>query len=297
MTRDELADLSVFAEVAEARSFTRAATRLAMSQSAVSQIVRRLEERLGVRLVARTTRSVAPTVAGEQLLARILPLLREMDESVEALGRFRDTPAGKLRLTATDHAARRYLVPALANFLPDHPDISVEIVIDYGLVDVVANRFDAGVRLGGAVEKDMIAMRIGPEIPMVIVAAPSYLARFPAPTMPQELLTHRCLNLRLPTSERAFDWALRRRGMEVHVRPEGQMMSTMIGPVLDGALAGIGIASIPQDDAAVHLNNERLTRVLPEWEQSLPGYHLYYPNRRNASPAFRLMLDALRYSS
>lgn len=294
MTRDDLSDLMVFAAVAEGQSFTRAASRLAMSQSAVSQIVRRLEEKLGVRLVARTTRSVAPTAAGEQLLGRIAPLLREMDESLEMLGRFRDKPAGKLRLTATDHAARRWIVPALANFLPDHPDISVEVVIDYGLVDVVAGRFDAGIRLGEAVEKDMIAVRVSTDTPMVVVAAPAYLARHPAPKMPQEIPGHRCLNLRLPTSERLYDWSLSRRGMTIHVRPEGQLVFDMITPIIDAALAGIGLASIPLDEAEEHLAIGRLVRVLPEWQQILPAYHLYYPNRRNASPAFTLLIEALR---
>ena len=295
MTRDELADLSVFAEVAQGRSFTRAASRLGISQSSVSQIVRRIEERLGVRLVARTTRSVAPTAAGEQLLDRIIPLLRELDDSVEALGRFRATPTGKLRLTATDHAARRYLVPALARLLPDHPDISVDIVIDYGLVDIVAGRFDAGIRLGGAVEKDMIAVRIAPDIPMGVVASPAYIARFGAPNMPQELVSHRCLNLHLPTSQRPFEWTLQRRKLDVHVRPEGQMMCSMIGPLLDAALSGLGLVNLPLDEVTDHLANGHLVRVLPEWEQMLPGYHLYYPSRRNATPAFKLLVAALRH--
>lgn len=295
MTRDELADLAVFAAVAEGQSFTRAANRLAMSQSAVSQVVRRLEERLGVRLVARTTRSVAPTAAGEQLLGRIAPLLRAMDESVEALGRFRDSPAGKLRLTATDHAARRWIIPALAKLLPDYPDISVEVAIDYSFVDVIAGRYDAGIRLGEAVEKDMIAVRISPETPMVVVAAPAYLARHSAPTMPQEIPNHPCLNLRLPTSERLYGWSLSRRGMAVHVRPEGQLVFDMITPIIDAALAGIGLANIPLDEAEPHLAAGRLVRVLPEWQQTLPGYHLYYPNRRNSSPAFMLLVEALRY--
>ena len=295
MNREDLSDLSVFAAVAEGQSFTKAATRLGLSQSSVSQIIRRLETRLGVRLVSRTTRSVAPTAAGEQLLSSITPLLGELQSSVEALGRFRDRPAGKLRITATDHAARHYIIPTLASTLAEHSDISVEVMIDYGFVDVVSGRFDAGVRLGDAVEKDMIAVRISPDTPMGIIASPAYLARHAEPKMPQEIPAHRCINLRLPTSERLYDWVLKRRGMTVTVRPEGQMLFNMIGPIIDAARAGIGIAMVPLNEVEDDLVAGRLVRALPEWEQVLPAYHLYYPNRRNASPAFRLMVDALRW--
>lgn len=295
MKPDEMADLIVFAAVADAQSFTRAAARLGVSQSSVSQIVRRLESRLGIRLVSRTTRSVAPTIAGEELLASVAPLLSELEMSVEALGRFRDRPAGKLRITATDHAARHFVVPALAPMLADYPDINVEVVIDYGLVDIVTGRFDAGVRLGEAVEKDMIAVRISPDTVMAIVASPDYVKRHPAPLVPQDIHNHHCINLRLPTSDRLYEWSLTSGGKTINIRPEGRMQCNMIGPVIDAARAGIGLANVPLNDVEADIAAGRLVRLLSGWQHILPGYHLYYPNRRNASPAFRLMVEALKY--
>ncbi|MCB1371906.1 MAG: LysR family transcriptional regulator [Rhodobacteraceae bacterium] len=297
MRREDIADIAAFVMVAEEGSFTRAATRLGLSQPALSQIVRRLEERLGVRLLARTTRSVAATPAGERLAQRFAPILRELDEGVAELRAFRDRPSGHIRITAVEHAARTILGPALARFLPAFPDVSVEVVVDYGLVDVVADRFDAGVRLGEQVEKDMIAARIGPDIPMAIVAAPGHFAEHPAPREPEDLAGHRCINLRLPGSGTLNAWRLLRKGREARVQVEGPLTFNTIELILDAALAGLGLAYLPRDQLEPHLRAGRLVQVLERWTPPLPGYHLYYPNRRHNSPAFRLFVEALRHQS
>lgn len=295
MRRDEIADLAAFVVVAEERSFTKAAARLGMAQSALSQIVRRIEERLGIRLLSRTTRSVAPTDAGERLLATLGPMLHDLDGAIASLGELRDKPAGTIRITTVEHAAKTILVPAMKRLLPDHPDIKVEMTIDYGLADVVADRFDAGVRLGGEIAKDMIAVRIGPDTPMAIVGAPSYLRAHPAPTSPTQLVEHRAINLRLPTSGTINGWRLKSGGRETRVRIDGPLIFNTIDLILDAALDGHGLAYLPLDQVEGHLDEGRLERVLPNSTPDLPGYHLYYPNRRFSSSAFRLFVETLRY--
>lgn len=295
MQREEMADLTAFVIVAEERSFTRAAVRLGMSQSALSQIVRRLEARLELPLLVRTTRSVAPTEAGERLVRTLVPMLHELDRSIAALSELRDRPAGTIRITSVEHAAKTVLRPALKRLLPEHPDVTVEIVVDYGLADVVGERFDAGVRLGEQVAKDMIAVRIAPDIPMAIVGSPEYFRRHQPPGEPQHLLEHRCINLRLPTSGTLYGWRFLRDGREIRVRVDGPLILNTIDLILDTALDGLGLAYLPLDQVQPHLDSGRLLRVLGEWNRALPGYHLYYPSRRHVSPAFRLLVDALRY--
>ncbi len=295
MQRDEIADLIAFVAVAEERSFTRAAARLGMSQSALSQIVRRLEAQFGLRLLSRTTRSVAPTEVGERLLKSLIPMLAELDANISALSEFRDRPAGTFRISTVEHAARTYLLPALARILPENPDITVEIIVDYGLVDIVAERFDAGVRLGEQVAKDMIAVRISPDIPMAIVGSPEYLENFSAPNDPKELVEHRCLNLRLPTSGSLNEWRFCRNGRSMRVRVEGPLIFNTIELIRDAALDGLGLANLPLDQVEPHLESGRLVRVLENWMQDLPAYHIYYPNRRHSSLAFKLIVESLRY--
>ena len=295
MRRDEIADLAAFVVVAEERSFTKAAARLGMAQSALSQIVRRIEERLGLRLLSRTTRSVAPTEAGERLIATLGPMLHDLDAAVASLGELRDRPAGTIRITTVEHAAKTIIVPAMKRLLPDNPDIAVEITIDYGLADVVADRFDAGVRLGGEMAKDMIAVRIGPDIPMAIVGSPDYFRMHAVPNSPVQLIDHRAINLRLPTSRTLNAWRLMRGGRETRVRVEGPLILNAIDLILDAALDGHGLAYLPLDQVQPHLDKGRLARVLSKFTPDLPGYHLYYPHRRHASSAFTLLVETLRF--
>lgn len=295
MKREDMADLTAFVVVAEEQNFTRAAARLGLSQSALSQIVRRLEERLGVRLLARTTRSVAATAAGERLVQRLGPMLRDFDRSIAELSEFRDKPAGSIRVTTVEHAAKTILTPRVTGLLKDYPDISVEVIIDYGLTDIVAGRFDAGVRLGESVEKDMIAVRIGPDIPMAIVGAPDYFRPHQRPDKPQELVEHRCINLRLPTSGTLNAWRFSDKGREIRVRTQGPLVFNTIDLIRDAAVNGIGLAYLPLDQVSENLKAGTLVQILEDRAMPLPGYHLYYPSRRQSSPAFRLFVDALRY--
>lgn len=297
MRRDELADLTVFVAVAQEQSFTRAAQRLGMSQSALSQIVRRLEERVGLRLLSRTTRSVAPTAAGEGLLRRIAPMLEEIDNSMAALGQFRDRPAGRIRITTVEHAAKTIILPGIAALLHDNPDIKVELIIDYGLADIVADRFDAGVRLGAQVEKDMIAVPISPDVPMAIVGSPDYLTGRSAPSEPHDLIEHRCINLHLPTSGTTYAWPLLGSNKQeiTRVRVEGPLTLNTIELILDAARDGHGLAYLPLDVVQNDVDTGRLACLMNGRIPDLPGYHLYYANRRNASPAFRLLVEALRW--
>ena len=297
MPRENLNDLVAFLAVAKERSFTKAAAQLGVSQSALSHTMRRLEERLGLRLLTRTTRSVAPTEAGQRLLRAAEPRLDEIDAELAALSALRDKPSGTIRITAHDHAVRAVLWPALAKLLPDYPDIKVEIVIDYGLTDIVAERYDAGVRSGEMVAKDMIAVRIGPDMRSAVVAAPSYFARRPRPKRPQELTTHTCINLRLPTHGGLYAWEFEKGGRELRVRVEGQLVFNATAPMLDAALAGFGLAYVPEDSVQAHLADGLLVRVLADWCPAYPGYHLYYPSRRQPTPAFALLVNALRYKS
>lgn len=295
MRREDIADISAFVMVAEAGSFTKAAQQLGISQSALSQIVRRLEERLDVRLLARTTRSVAPTSAGERLVARMAPMLRDLEAGLTELVETRDRPGGHIRLTCVEHAARTVVAPALARLLPDYPDLIVEVIVDYGIVDVVAARFDAGIRLGAQVEKDMIAVRISPDVDMAVVATPAYLDGMGRPQTPDALIDHRCIGLRLPSSDTLYAWRFIHRGKETRVRVSGPAIFNTLEMIHHASLDGLGLAMLPKDIVAEDLLGGRLQQVLADETPPLPGYHLYYPNRRHASPAFRLLVNALRY--
>ena len=295
MPRTDLNDIVAFLAVARERSFTRAAAQLGVSQSALSQTLRGLEGRLGLRLLTRTTRSVAPTEAGERLLRAAGPRLEEIEAELAALSELRDKPSGTIRITAHDHAIRAVLWPALEKLLPDYPDIKVEIVIDYGLTDIVAERYDAGVRTGEMVAKDMIAVRIGPDMRSAVVGAPSYFAKRPKPKTPQDLTTHSCINLRLPTHGGLYAWEFEKGKRDLRVRVDGQLVFNGTAPMLDAALAGAGLAYVPEDAVQAHLADGRLIRVLADWCPPYSGYHLYYPSRRQPTPAFTLLIDALRY--
>ncbi|MFS2096243.1 LysR family transcriptional regulator [Pseudomonas sp. Pseusp11] len=296
MTTESYDQLAIFAAVAQERSFTRAAARLGMSQPALSRAMRQLEERLGVRLLARTTRSVSPTEAGEHLLRVIAPRFEEINSELALLSEFRDKPAGKLRITAGEHSAITILQPVLAKLLPDNPDLNIEIIVDYGLTDIVAEGFDAGVRLGEQVAKDMIAVRIGPDMRMAVVGSPEYFSRHPRPKVPSDLMQHNCINLRMPTYGGIFSWEFEKKGQVLKVRVEGQLVFNNIAMRLDAALKGLGLAYMPEDLVQTHIAQGRLIRVLADWCEPFSGYHLYYPSRRQSSPAFTLLRDALRYA-
>jgi DNA-binding transcriptional LysR family regulator len=296
MASESYDQIAIFTVVAQERSFTRAAAKLGMSQPALSRAMRQLEERLGVRLLARTTRSVSPTEAGEHLLNVVAPRFEEINSELALLSEFRDKPAGKLRITAGEHSANAVLQPVLAKLLPDHPDVSIEISVDYGLTDIVAEGFDAGVRLGEQVAKDMIAVRIGPDLRMAVVGSPAYFSRYPQPKMPRDLVQHNCINMRLPTYGGVYVWEFEKKGQEVKVRVEGQLVFNTIALRLDAALQGLGLAYMLEDVVEEHIREGRLVRVLADWCEPFTGYHLYYPSRRQASPAFTLLRDALRYS-
>jgi DNA-binding transcriptional LysR family regulator len=295
MDRNNAGDLLAFLAVARERNFTRAAAKLGMSQSALSQIVRALEERLGVRLLARTTRSVAPTQAGERLLRTLAPKFDEMDAELAALSALREQPAGTIRITSTEYAAHAVLMPALKKILPKYPDIKVEIVFNYGLSDIVAEQYDAGIRPGELVAKDMIAVRIGPDMRVAVVGAPSYFAARKKPRTPQELTEHNCINLRLPTHGRVYVWEFEKNGRALNVRVEGQLVFNGATGLLSAALNGFGLAYLMEGHAQEDIARGRLVRVLSDWCQPFSGYHLYYPSRRQPSPAFSLLVDALRY--
>ena len=296
MRREDMADLTAFLAVAEERSFTRAAPRLGMSQSALSQIVRRLEERLGLRLLTRTTRSVAPTEAGERLLETLAPALSDVDARIAALSALSERPAGVIRITSVEHAAETVLWPALRTFLRTYPDIKVEIILDYGLTDIVAERLDAGVRLGEQVDRDMIAVRISPDIPMVIAGAPSYLDRKPQPKVPQDLVHHQCINLRLGASRENAPWRFRKGEREPHVRVDGPVAYNSLAMIRQAALDGFGLGYLTRDSVQRDLDEGRLISVLADWCPPLPAYHLYYPSRRQQLPAFALLVEALRHA-
>jgi DNA-binding transcriptional LysR family regulator len=294
MERGSLDDLLAFLAVGRERSFTKAAARLRMSQSSLSHTIRELEARLGVRLLTRTTRSVAPTEAGERLLRSIGPRFDEIDAEVSAVRELREKPAGTVRITATEYAADAILLPKLAKLLLNYPDIKVEIIVDYGLSNIVAEGFDAGVRSGEQVAKDMIAVRIGPDLRMAVVGTPTYFRKRPEPKKPQDLVGHNCINLRLP-SQGLYSWEFEKGGRELKVRVEGQLTCNGAIQMLNAALAGHGLAYIPEKMAEPYLARGRLKRVLVEWCQPYAGYHLFYPSRRQSSAAFNLVVDALRH--
>ncbi|VWB28935.1 LysR family transcriptional regulator [Burkholderia metallica] len=295
MAGNNLKDLSAFVMVAEERSFTRAAARLGVSQSALSQTIRGLEARLDLRLFARTTRSVSLTEAGERLLNRVGPAMSEIDAGLEEIGELIGKPTGVVRLTADEFAVQSVLQPAIARFLPDHPGIRIEITTDYGLADIVDGRFDAGVRRGRLVAKDMIAVRIGPDIPMAVVCAPAYLEHHPAPKRPPDLVSHACINLRLPTHGEFLPWLFTKGGNEHRIKVDGPLVYTSIAPVRDAALAGLGLAYLPEEYVRAALASGQLVEVLGAWRKTFEGYHLYYANRRHATSAFSLLVDALKY--
>jgi DNA-binding transcriptional LysR family regulator len=296
MARQNINDLLAFLVVARERSFTRAAAQLDVSQSALSHTVRALEERLGLRLLTRTTRSVAPTEAGERLLRTVAPKLEEIDAELSALTELRDKPAGTIRITAAEHSAVTILSPALTKLLPRYPDIKVEVNVDYGFTDIVAERYDAGVRLGEQVAKDMIAVRIAPDLRMAVVGSPSYFATHPAPMTPHALTAHNCINLRLTTHGGLYAWEFEKDGQKLNVRVQGQLTFNSSRPTLRAALSGFGLACVPEDVAQAHVDAGRLVRVLEDWMPSFPGYHIYYASRLQHSPALALVVGALRHA-
>lgn len=295
MKRDELGDLVAFLTVGEERSFTRAAARLGTSQSSLSHTVRRLEERMGVRLLTRTTRNVVPTDAGEQLMETLRPAFNDIRSRLDALSAMRQQPGGTIRITSSRHAAETILMPAVKRLMAEYREVSVEISIDQRFVDLVTERYDAGVRLGESIEKDMIAVRIGPDLRMVVAGSPDYFARYPRPQTPHDLTGHNCINLRLPTLGGLYAWEFERDGRPLNVRVEGQFVSNDVPMIIDAALGGLGLACLPDDHLGPLVKSGRLVPVLEDWCPPFPGFHLYYPSRRLESPAFALLVEALRF--
>lgn len=295
MPRENLNDLLGFLAVARDRSFTKAAAKLGVSRSALSHTLRGLEARLGLRLLTRTTRSVSLTTAGERLLYSVGHRIEEIEAELAALSELREKPAGTIRITAHEHPLNAVLLPRLRKFLPQYPDINLEVTIDYGLTDIVAQRFDAGVRSGGQVAKDMIAVRIGPDLRMSVVGSPTYFDRHSVPKKPQDLTAHNCINLRLPTHGGLYVWEFEKGRRDLKVRVEGQLVFNGTNPMLNAAVSGLGLAYVPEDLAQPYVKAGTLKRVLEDWCEPFSGYHLYYPSRRQSSPAFALLVEALRY--
>lgn len=297
MVKRNLNDLLYFVTVAREGSFTRAAALLGVTQSALSQAISGLEARLEIRLLTRTTRSVSPTAAGERLLNAIGHRFDEIGAELDELTELRDKPAGTVRITCGDHVLRTTLLPKIAPLLHEYPDVKVEFDVNYGFRDIVADRFDAGIRLGDTIDKDMIAVRIGPTLRMAAVASAEYLAKHPKPKTPEDLTRHSCINLRFPTHGGLYVWEFSRRGKQLNVRVEGQVTLNSTPHIVQAVLAGLGIAFLPEEEFAPHIEEGRLVRVLDDWCEPFEGYYLYYPSRRLPSPAFSLVVDALRYSS
>lgn len=294
--RQNYSDIQAFIAVAREKSFTKAAANLSVSQSALSHTVRNLESRLGIRLLTRTTRSVSTTEAGQRLVDMLVPRFEEIDAEIAALGELRDKPAGTVRLSASDHAVDTILWPKLTPIMQNNPDIIIEFNIDYGLTDIVKQRIDAGVRFGRKLEKDMIAVRIGPDLSRAVVASPKYFANKNKPLTPQELVNHHCINMRLPSYGGLFAWRFQKDGNEITVNVNGHIIVNTMPNVMRSALEGHGLAYLPEDCVEPYLQSGELIQVLQDWCPKLPGYHLYYPDRRNPSPAFRMVVDALKYS-
>jgi DNA-binding transcriptional LysR family regulator len=294
MARENYNDLQAFLAVARERSFTRAAAQLGVSQSALSHTLRALEARLGLRLLTRTTRNVAPTEAGERLLRELTPNFEDIDAAIARLSELRDKPGGTLRITTGEHAARTLLWPALRELLPDYPDIHVEVISDPSLTDIVARRFDAGIRLGEQVANDMIAVPIGPPMRMAVVGSPGYLAARPPVKSPRDLTRHDCINLRFLTHGGLYAWEFEKKGRPLNVRVEGRLTFNDTGQIHAAALDGFGLACLPEDMVQADVANGRLRRLLADWCPPFPGYHLYYPSRRQPSPAFSLLVETLR---
>ena len=297
MRREDLADLAAFVAVADEGSFTRAAARLDVSQSALSHTVRKLEARLGIRLLTRTTRSVSTTEAGERLLNTLRPAIADIDRQLENLSELRDRPSGTIRISTSEHAAQTILWPVLDQFMRQYPDVQVELNADYSLTDIVADRFDAGVRLGEQLAKDMIAVRIGPQLRMAVIAAPSYFDAHGQPKTPHDLTRHKCINLRMWSSGALHVWEFEKGGKEVNVRVEGQIILNSMPLVMSAVLDGHGIAYVMEDRAEPLLKAGLVMRVMESWCPWFDGYHLYYPSRRQPTPAFSLLVEALRYRS
>lgn len=295
MRREEMSDLTAFMAVAQERSFTRAAAKLGMTQSALSQIIRRLEERLGLRLLSRTTRSVAPTEAGERLMQTLAPALEELDASLAALSEERGNPTGTIRITSVEHATQTVLWPVVSKLVSTYPNIRVEITSDYDLADLVADQYDAGVRLGEDVDKDMIAVRIAPDFELSLVGAPSYFASHPKPAVPQDLVEHACINLKLSPSRGSWPWPFQKGERQLKVRVDGPFAFNNIEMARQAAIDGFGLFYTSKDYVTTCIADGRLVPVLKDWSAKLPGYHLYYPSRRQTTPAFALLVDALRH--
>jgi DNA-binding transcriptional LysR family regulator len=295
MPRENLNDILVFLAVAREKSFTRAAAKLGVSQSALSHSIRDLEARLGLRLLTRTTRSVSTTEAGEELFQAVAPRIEEIDASVAALSDFRDKPTGVIRITATDHPVDSVIWPKLRKLLPSYPDIKVEVTVDYGLSNIVEERYDIGVRFGDQVAKDMIAVRISPNIPMAIVGSPAYFSNRSFPKTPEDLLNHECITLRMTTTKALYAWELKKGKRETQARVGGQLTFNTQPQMIRAALDGFGLAFIPEDSVIAHIHRGELRSVLTDWCPTWPGYHAYYPSRRQTSRAFSLVIDALKH--
>lgn len=297
MLREDLGSLAMLVIVAEEQSFTRAATRMGLSQSALSHSMRRLEAKLGLSLLARTTRSVRPTRAGEALVETLRPVLAEIETQISALRDLKEKPSGKIRITTGGHAARTILWPAIQKVMADYPDIHFELSMDQNFTDIVAGRFDAGVRLGESVEKDMISVRIGPDMRMAVVGSPDYLARHGKPRKPSDLVRHDCINLRMPNSGAVLPWEFEQRSKEMTQHVTGRLSLSDTVLAVQASAAGMGLAYVLEDIAAPLLQEGRLVRLLESWCQPFPGYYIYFPTRRQMMPSFRILIDALRYRS
>lgn len=296
MATENFNDLAAFAVVAREKSFTRAAARLGVSPSALSQTVRGLEERMGLRLLTRTTRSVSTTEAGERVLQTVGPRFEQILAELMALGELRDKPAGTVRITCSEHAAETVLWPKLTPVLKKYPEVKLELCIDHSFIDIAAERFDAGVRLGESLDKDMVAIRIGPDGRLIVVAAPAYFEQHAIPQTPQDLMKHNCINLRLATQGGLYAWEFQNDSRHLNIRVDGQLTFNSMRPMVAAAMQGFGIAFLPEDSVREDIRSGRLVQVLDEWCPQFSGYHLYYPTRRQNSPAFQVVADALRYS-
>ncbi|MGB7802302.1 LysR family transcriptional regulator [Buttiauxella sp.] len=296
MLKENFNELQIFLVVARERSFTKAAGKLGVSQSALSHAVKALEERLNVRLLTRTTRSVAPTETGERIIASLEPRLAELESELESILQLNSGASGNIRLSAGEHSSRKLLWPRLKPFLKQYPDINVELVVDNGFVNIVEGRFDAGIRLGESVDKDMVAVRIGPDMRMLVIGSPEYLQSYGIPQTPHELQNHRCINMRLPTAGGLYHWEFEKKGKPLRVRVEGQLTFNLLSERIDAVLCGFGLACVPDDMVQDELKSGKLVQVLADWCPTFPGYYLYYPSRKQHPPAFALLIDALRYS-
>lgn len=296
MLKENFNELQIFLVVASERSFTKAAGKLGVSQSALSHAVKALEERLNVRLLTRTTRSVAPTEIGERLIASLEPRLADLESELESILQLNGGASGNIKLSAGEHSARKLLWPKLKPFLKQYPDINVELVVDNGFINIVEGRFDAGVRLGESVDKDMVAVRIGPDMRMLVIGSPEYLQSHGIPQTPHELQNHRCINMRLPTAGGLYHWEFEKDGKPLRVRVEGQLTFNLLSERIDAVMSGFGLACVPDDMVQDELKSGELVQVLADWSPTFPGYYLYYPSRKQHPPAFALLIDALRYS-